>query len=145
MFNARCVFESGGNELPIREVRSQNSGNLFLSAQVDTGCIGSILRTPTCEAWCFIIISIQWHSCQRVKILAIDHSGFDDIVTEPDHSATTDSRKRGVTKMLNLKHDANIGWEVKAFTIRQCEQLVVIKHTVGCGVRRVKALNEPRT
>ena len=45
-------------------------------------------------------------------ILMIDHSRFDDIiteVTEPDHSAMSESCKCGITKMTNL----NIRREVR--------------------------------
>ena len=45
-------------------------------------------------------------------ILTIDHSRFDNIiteVTEPDHSTTSESCKRGIMKTVNL----NIGREVR--------------------------------
>ena len=79
---------------------------------------GALFHAPTWEAGNFVIFCIQGYYCQGTKVLAIDHGGFNDVLAEPNHATTTDSRECGITKVLDLEHDADIGWKVKAFAIR---------------------------
>src|SRR5271155_615737 len=61
----------------------------------------------------------------------INHElGSHSVVTEPDHSATTDCGKSGIFQALHFKHNSNIGGQIESLAGWQSEQLVIVKHTV---------------
>src|SRR6267142_6451516 len=127
MLYAGCEFKGCLNQFATREVWLQDSGNLLLGGQVETGSVGAFFHAPTWEARSLVVFSIQRHGRQGVEVLAIDHRRFNNVFTEPDHATTTDGCECGITKMFNLEHYTDIRWEVKAFTIRECEELCVIE------------------
>ena len=98
---------------------------MLLVGQIDTRSICTLFHPSPCQTRSLIVFNVQRNNRQGVKVLAIDHRGFNDIFTELDHATTTDGREGSIMEMLNLKHDTNIGRKIKAFTIRQCERFVV--------------------
>ena len=84
---------------------------------------------PLRDVQCIVVFGVKRDRAQGVRILAIDHEGFHNVLAEPDHATPTDGSKSRVAEVLGLEHDADIRREIKSLAVGQRQELIVVQHT----------------
>ena len=59
-----------------------------------------------------------------------NHFGGEDVLREPDHSATRNGGQCGLFEILHFKHDADVGRNRQTFTVGQRQKFVFIQDGV---------------
>ncbi|KAI6769165.1 hypothetical protein HG531_010269 [Fusarium graminearum] len=73
---------------------------------------------------------LKGNAAEGGQIVFDQHVGRHGILTEPNHTTTTDSSQSCILQGLDFEHDSNVGGKVETLTIGKREQLVVIEYTV---------------
>ena len=90
-----------------REVGSENSGTVTLHLQRVTDVVTEGSRCTGCRRGATgIFLILQRVEAQLLQEVPADHLCAEDVLAEPDHSATRDSGKSSKLKVLHFKHDA---------------------------------------
>mmetsp|Transcript_40202 Transcript_40202/g.45967 ORF Transcript_40202/g.45967 Transcript_40202/m.45967 type:complete len:475 (-) Transcript_40202:626-2050(-) len=64
---------------------------------------------------------------QSPQEVLVDVLHIDALVTEPDHTATTDGGQGSMLQTLDLKHNSDVRRDRKTLTTGQCQQFVIIE------------------